>query len=358
MSGITESLQNKPRKRFLFARLICVFIIIMFINACSESETPITEIPKTTRPDSSVLFATLFPTVSIFIGNSSATAYATLSPNTESPDITQIPIASSPLVSGTSTSDSQYFTSGDVIISDTSYKSSDLNIVISNKYENGVNYYVADCRMKQSDLFMSAFAKDTYAQGNREYPLDIAIRNNAILAINGDYYGDRSQGYVIRNGILYRNIPWNDIAAIFKDGTMKTYYKGQGSAEDLLNNGAIQVYSFGPMLLGKNGKALAKFSAPFNTPANPRTGIGYIEPNHFILIVVDGRGYGKSKGLNMSSWAKLFQSLGCKCAYNLDGGGSSIMIFMNKIINHPCDLPPNGQRAQSDMIYLGEKNKS
>ena len=32
-----------------------------------------------------------------------------------------------------------------------------------------------------------------------------AAENNAILAVNGDYYGANSSGYVIRNGVVYRD---------------------------------------------------------------------------------------------------------------------------------------------------------
>lgn len=249
---------------------------------------------------------------------------------------------------------SGFFTSGDPQIDDTTYKSSDLYVKVSNVNENGINYYVADCRMKSSDKLFTALAGDKYALHTAETTSDIAMRKGAVIAINGDYYGFRAQGIVIRNGTLYRKTPYFDVAAIFNDGTMKTYKNSETTADKLLSGGAVQAFGFGPLMLDGDGHALAnaQFSEPHNRPANPRSGIGYIEPNHFVLVIVDGRGAGGSAGMTQVQFAKVFEGLGCKCAYNLDGGGSATMVFMGKVINHPCDTV--GERPVSDIVYFGE----
>ena len=142
---------------------------------------------------------------------------------------------------------------------------------------------------------------------------------------------------------------------------MKTFDKSEITADQLMADKAQQAFNFGPMLLDGNGKAipteLLKKRPPLYNPANPRCGIGYFAPNHFVFVVVDGiRGetnVGLSKGMTTSEFAQLFESLGCKAAYNLDGGGSATMVFMGQVINHPCD---NGgqERAVSDIVYFGE----
>ena len=52
-----------------------------------------------------------------------------------------------------------------------------------------------------------------------------AANNSAILAVNGDYYGANSTGYVIRNGVVYRDTVREDSSngdlAIYKDGSFK-----------------------------------------------------------------------------------------------------------------------------------------
>lgn len=251
-----------------------------------------------------------------------------------------------------------FFTNGEVQIDydNMIYESSDLYVKVTNVNEKGINYYVADCRMKDSSRLFRAFADDKYAMHTAEHTSVIAQRKGAVIAINGDYYGYRDQGIVIKNGQLYRDNPYYDVAAFYNDGTMKTFDKSEVTGEKFISDGATQTLCFGPMLLDGNGKAieqsLLKKRPPLVNPANPRTGVGYIEPNHYVLVVVDGRGAGGSKGLTQYGFAQLFESLGCKCAYSLDGGGSATMAFMGKVINHPCDA--GGERSVSDILYFGE----
>ena len=56
---------------------------------------------------------------------------------------------------------------------------------------------------------------------------------------------------------------------------------------------------------------------------NPRSAVGYYEPGHYCFVVIDGRQPGYSKGATLMQLAQLFESLGCKEAYNLDGGKSA-----------------------------------
>ena len=51
-------------------------------------------------------------------------------------------------------------------------------------------------------------------------------------------------------------------------------------------------------------------------------------------MVVDGR-QSTTRGMFLEELAKVFQDLGCKAAYNLDGGHCSFMTMGNNIANHP-----------------------
>jgi exopolysaccharide biosynthesis protein len=289
---------------------------------------------------------------------STATASATPSPN-PSPSATPVPTpTATPTPTPTPDPWAQYFTDGDVLVDATSYKSADLSVIITNVSKNGQNYYVADCRMRDGNKLFTAFAKNRYTPHSSEHTSVMAQRKGAVIAVNGDYYGARSEGIVVRNGKLYRKTPFYDVAAIFKDGTMKTYAKTDTTADKLMAAGAAQVLSFGPMLMDEKGNVIPdaqlKKRSPHTSVANPRSGIGYIEPNHFVLVVVDGRSPSKGrKGMTFTQLANVFKSIGCKSAYNLDGGGSATMVFMGKVLNHPCDA--GGERRVSDIVYFGEK---
>lgn len=226
-----------------------------------------------------------------------------------------------------------------------------------------VTYYVADVTFKNdTPNLLTALAKNEFGTNITQDTSTIAENNNAVFAINGDYYGFRSDGVTIRNGTLYRDEPARDGLALLSNGTLQTYNEEETSSDALLAEGVTNTWSFGPILL-QNGEIAGDFSnvsidKNFGNRsiqnANPRTGIGMIAPNHFLFIVVDGRSSGYSRGMTLTEFANLFESLGATVAYNLDGGGSSTMYFMGRVVNNP--LGKGNERAVSDIIYIPGSN--
>lgn len=251
---------------------------------------------------------------------------------------------------------------GNVVTDDWNYQSDNASISIK-KVQTGsgkdlVTYFVADVQLSDSSSLKSAFAKNEYGRNIVEKTSEIASDNKAIFAINGDYYGFRSDGVLIRNGILYRDEPARTAAALFKNGTLLTFDETEVSSSSLLEEGALQTLSFGPILI-KNGEVVDDFGkvavdTNFGNRSiqgsNPRTGIGMISPNHFVFVVVDGRMENYSKGMTLPQFADVFAKLGCTEAYNLDGGGSSTMYFNGKVVNNP--LGKQEERAISDILYI------
>ena len=87
--------------------------------------------------------------------------------------------------------------------------------------------------------------------------------------------------------------------------------------------------------------------------SNPRTAIGYINDNTLVFVVSDGR-TNESEGLSLYQLATFMKNLGVKSAYNLDGGGSSTMVFQGKVINNPTTNGRNiSERSVSDIVYIG-----
>ena len=99
---------------------------------------------------------------------------------------------------------------------------------------NTLTYYVADVKLSTATLLESALAKNEFGTNIIEYTSTIAKNNNAIFAINGDYYGFRTDGVIIRNGVLYRNKPARIGLAFYKDGSMKIYDETKITAKQLL----------------------------------------------------------------------------------------------------------------------------
>ena len=230
--------------------------------------------------------------------------------------------------------------------------------VVTGSGSSQVTYYVADVTLTDATDLKSAFAKNEFGTNITEYTSAIAEDNNAIFAINGDYYGFRTTGVIIRNGVLYRNSPAREGLAFYKDGTMKVYDETTTSADQLLADGVWNTLSFGPALLESgnivSGVENVEVDTNFGNHSiqgnEPRTGIGIISENHFVFVVVDGRSPGYSNGVTLTEFAQIFKDLGCTTAYNIDGGGSSEMYFMGKIINNP--LGKNQERGTSDILYI------
>lgn len=240
------------------------------------------------------------------------------------------------------------FATGDPEITDTSYKSKDISVTITKNQQNSITWYVADIYVRNLQNFRTALAQDQYGKGITEPTLDMANRANAIVAVSGDFYGNHETGIVVRNGKLYRQTALDDVLIMNNDGSMQTFDNQSFQPSAVVKNGAWQAWTFGPMLLD-NGQPMTKFNSKLN-PANPRAAIGYYEPGHYCLVVVDGRQPGYSNGIGLKDFSQLFHDMGCKVAYNLDGGQTAVMTFMGKWVNQPY----NNGRNCSDIVYIGE----
>ena len=121
--------------------------------------------------------------------------------------------------------------------------------------------------------------------GYSEKLTDMSARMKSVLAVNGDSYSNNrhvNNGTIIRNGVIYRNKQTTEETCVLNwDGTMDIY-----------------------------------------------------QPGHYCLLLVDGR-QKSSRGMFLDEMAKVFEDLGCKAAYNLDGGHCSFMTMKEQVVNHP-----------------------
>lgn len=248
---------------------------------------------------------------------------------------------------------------GKVVITENSYIDDNIQISIETDRENNTTYYVADIIIiKDSSLLKTAFANKIYGRNIKEKTSTIANENNAILAINGDFYGFRNSGYVLRNGVVYRDSlstdEYGEDLVIDSEGNFKIINEDETSISQLEKDGAVQVFSFEPALV-ENGKSVVDDNDEVGKAmvSNPRTAIGQVGPLHYIMIVSDGR-TNESEGFSLKELSNILVDRGCITAYNLDGGGSSTMVFNGEVINNPTT---NGksikEREVSDIVYIG-----
>ena len=243
-------------------------------------------------------------------------------------------------------------------VTDTSYSDDNISVTLTENTVSNTQVYIADVTVSSSEYLKTAFAQNTYGNNVTAKTSETAANNNAILAVNGDYYGANTTGYVIRNGVVYRDTVREDSSngdlAIYKDGSFKIIYEDQVSADQLVKDGVVNLLAFGPSLV-ENGEIVVDTNSEVgqSMSSNPRTAIGIIDENHYIIIVSDGR-TSESEGLSLYQMAEIMKSYGVKTAYNLDGGGSSTLYFNGQVINKPTT---NGntisERSVSDIVYIG-----
>ncbi|MBC3805492.1 phosphodiester glycosidase family protein [Acetobacterium fimetarium] len=246
-------------------------------------------------------------------------------------------------------------TQSDPVITENSYEDENININIETVQKYDSTIYVADIQVSDVSYLKTAFANNTYGRNIKATTSETAAAQNAIFAINGDYYGFRDGGYVLRNGTTYRDTARSagddDALVIDNEGNFAIVSESQTSMAALSDN--WQILSFGPGLV-ENSQITVDSSSEVSQAmtSNPRTAIGQISELHYVVIVSDGR-TSESTGLSLLELAQEFKDRGCTTAYNLDGGGSSTMYFNGEIVNNPTDGKSSGEREVSDIVYFG-----
>lgn len=237
-----------------------------------------------------------------------------------------------------------------------SYSDGNVSVTINEYRVNDTTVYAADVYVSSPDYLKTALAQGIFGRNVTEATSDIAAESGALLAINGDFYGAHQSGYVIRNGVLYRDTASRDAEdlVIYSDGSFGIVNENDVSAHELLEQGAVQVLSFGPALVEQGSISVTESDEVGKAMAsNPRTAIGVYDDLHYAFVVSDGR-TDESEGLTLYQLAEFMQSLGVSTAYNLDGGGSSTMVFNGTVINNPTTGGSRiKERSVSDIVYIG-----
>ena len=259
-----------------------------------------------------------------------------------------------------------FLAEGEVESGDGYYRSHNINLTVTEVVEQ-IDDYVA--RYIVYDVYVRSLDNlFTVASTERVAFTELVDAADPIAAISGDFWGNAAS-VAIRNGevLTQDNRIENDICVLYADGTMEivspyTYTSGYFEGKDV-----YQVWDFGPSLLDHDGKAYGEndFAAYSDiTSRNPRSSIGYYEPGHYVFIVADGRlditfegEMTYSKGIRMHDFAAVYEKLGVRLAYNLDGGDSAFAYFDGEILRQDYERatePDEEPRKIYDIIVIGE----
>ncbi len=180
-----------------------------------------------------------------------------------------------------------------------------------------------------------------YLEVSGEYLVDMAKRENAIVAINGGGFldanglgtGGQPVGAIISNGKIISNYGTSQYGGgIIGFTSDNKLYLGKISANEAINIGIRDAVEFGPFLI-VNGKS-AFINGNGGYGYHPRSAIAQRQDGIVLFLVIDGRSL-KSKGADMNNLVDILLRYHAYNAANLDGGNSSALVINNEIINHP-----------------------
>ena len=312
---------------------------------------------------------------------SAPTASPSPTPEPEPSEEPEMPVEETPAPAAASAGDEFYRQADDpaeVIVVDEEnghweYRNDVLSILIDRIDTEYTNYggrafpqviFIAHIRMRGIDSFRTAQAAE-YRNGQGAIkPWILARRNKAVLMITGDNLiqsDSEFKSILLRGGKVFLDEDNCDVLAMYPGLTMRIFSPKETSASELLMDGVRDAFSFGPTLIRDGALASENLDrAPrIGNETNPRTGIGMVEPGHFVAIVADGRRkFTYSHGMRLSAFADLFITEGCVEAYNLDGGISTCMLFMGEQINqhgnnHVGNIEDSYQRRVPDGLVWG-----
>ncbi len=222
------------------------------------------------------------------------------------------------------------------------------------------------CDTEAGELPVTVYNNPEKPKSGKEFMRNIALNNNVVFATTTDYYIYRIKqkyptGIEVRNGevifddphkleYIRGSMPTYETLALYADGHADSLPNPDKSAAKYVEEGATQVYSFGPCLV-KDGK-LTEYSLKLtNTSYHPRLAIGVVENGHYVVVMCEGR-IKRSKGVQMAYLAELMMREGCTIAVNMDGGQSAAVAFMGHQLNQVWSQQPNG-REQADILAFG-----
>ena len=218
---------------------------------------------------------------------------------------------------------------------------------------NQIVYHVADIYVASPENFCTYTANNELRYYSVQDAMEMDRDSGAIVSISGDQYSYQGNGFLVRNGQVYKKgYAYCDICVLFDDGRIEMYRPDSYNVDELLEQGAVQVWNFGPSLLDENGQPYESYSVSTAVSfPNPRSALGYYEPGHYCFVVVDGRQEEYSKGMTIPELAQVFQDLGCVSAYNLDGGGSALMLFNHERYSRQSN---GADRELGDILLIKE----
>lgn len=239
--------------------------------------------------------------------------------------------------------------------------------------EFSCTYYVVDITIAHASQLRTESAGGGEKGFNSRQKVSVPVmakRVNAVVAMDGDYFGEHPDSFVLRQGVLFREISetWHDLLLIDEDGDFHVILAGNRDVKEGIGNTfpsvavtkeqlttvngkkVINGFDFGPCII-LNGEPVDAHPRSIVHPKksqswsrNQRICLAQVGPLQYRIVAV------AHYGLSVQDFTKLVMSLGpVQTAYMFDGGNSTQITFLNKKINNTAST---NLRAVCDIVYF------
>ncbi|MFB9275364.1 phosphodiester glycosidase family protein [Cohnella cellulosilytica] len=220
-------------------------------------------------------------------------------------------------------------------------------------YLNTQNFkaYALKIKLKKDDAMMLALGKDE--EGGSETTLEAVKRYKAAIGVNGGGFADGGG----KRYPLSTTIVDGEYVGGFQPTIKDLFFVGMSEGNKLIggkfsSKSQLDAHnpkfgaSFVPILL-QNGRS-TEIPAKWQTSPKraPRTVIANYKDDQLLFLVVDGYNEKGSSGATLAELQILLKRFGAINGYNLDGGGSTSLVWNGRVVNNPSDgqlrkLPTN-----------------
>lgn len=219
--------------------------------------------------------------------------------------------------------------------------SSNIDLSLYSFSDPNYNAYALKVDLKTDKAMKMALAGDKI--GKSETTLAAVNRLGAVAGVNAGGFADDGNGKryptgnTIQDGKIVYGFFKDELSFVGLDKNRKLIGGNFSRQDDLDSLEPLFGASFTPILM-KDGK---KLTIPVKWMTSPyraaRTVVGNLKNDQLIFIVTNGSDDKGSSGASLAELQDRLQKLGVRDAYNLDGGGSSTLVWGQEVINRPSD---------------------
>ena len=180
------------------------------------------------------------------------------------------------------------------------------------------------------------------------------VGKDVVAGVNGEFYvsGGIPEGYLIKdggpviNGVMVpgvndRNYPTRAFFGVRKDGSVligdygedwerekDNLVQASGGQFWMVKDGVVQ--DFSDLVITDPNDPNYDEEVEYRHGTHPRTAVGIREDGSVFFVVVDGRGMDGAEGFTIEKLGQYMKDLGAYQALNMDGGGSSTAVTLNR----------------------------